>query len=305
MTFHHKNITSTENLTAQDFQIILDKARQYRAFFSREKYSDDLKGCVVINAFFENSTRTRNSFEIAAKRLGADVVNFSTSGSSVAKGESLFDTLQTLYAMSPDLLVMRHGSSGASDFATEHVRLPVLNAGDGTHQHPTQALLDAMSLLDVYPTLQGKTIGIIGDLLHSRVFRSNYFLLQTLGAKIIVSAPKTLMPHDMSMFDVEILPNAEEMIDNCDAVMTLRLQKERMQNGLIPTMKEYASCYGLLNKYFVSKQNVLVLHPGPVNYGVEIEFEIANSEQSLIRKQVANGVFIRMACMSLLYAPHY
>jgi aspartate carbamoyltransferase catalytic subunit len=261
---------------------------------------DDLRGCVVVNAFFENSTRTRTSFEIAAKRLGAHVINFNSVSSSVAKGETLFDTLQTLDAMSPDIIVMRHHSSGAAEFATHHVKSAVLNAGDGAHEHPTQALLDAMTLLDVFDSLAGKRIGIVGDVLHSRVFRSDSYLLNTLGAKIIIAAPPTLMPHDISAFKAELCGNAAELIRSCDAVMTLRLQTERMQGGLIPSLAEYASKYGLLNKHFTGYEHVYVMHPGPVNYGVEIEFEIANSPQSLIRRQVENGVFIRMACLKLL-----
>ncbi len=302
MSFPHTNIISTENLSRLDFQHILDKARGYRAFFSRESVADDLRGCVVVNAFFENSTRTRSSFEIAAKRLGAEVVNFSATGSSVAKGESLFDTLQTLEAMGPDVFVIRHPSSGAAEFATRTVQPPVINAGDGTHQHPTQALLDCMTLLDVFEILEGRRIGIVGDLLHSRVFRSNYYLLRALGAEVIVSAPETLCPHDMSAFDCQRVDNVRELIPLCDAVMTLRLQKERMNSGLIPSLGEYAKQYGLKTSDFRDRSGVYVLHPGPVNYGVEIEYELANSTQSLIRRQVANGVFIRMACLALLYS---
>ncbi len=282
--------------------MILDKARDYRAFFSHSRESDELAGRVILNAFFENSTRTRSSFEIAALRLGARVVNFSSSGSSVAKGESLFDTLQTLDAMHPDAFVIRHSASGAAEFAASCVRAAVVNAGDGMHEHPTQALLDALSLLDALGSLEGKRIGIIGDLAHSRVFRSNYHLLRALGAKLFVCAPPTLRPREIDSFDVEQCSTAEDVVHCCDAVMTLRLQKERMQSGLIPSESEYARRYGLLNRLFVSRGNVLVLHPGPVNYGVEIEYEIANSSQSLIRTQVSNGVYVRMACLSLVCA---
>ncbi len=302
MKLETKHILGTESLSLEQVHQILDKARDYRAFFSQSKQSEELRGRVMVNAFFENSTRTRSSFEIAAKRLGAEVVNFSASASSVAKGESLFDTLQTLDAMQPDVFVIRHRSSGAASFASGCVQAGVINAGDGMHEHPTQALLDVLTLLDVMGSLQEKTIGIVGDLAHSRVFRSNYHLLRLLGARVLVSAPPTLCPRDIRSFDVELLPDAQSLVSRCDAVMTLRLQKERMQSGLIPSEAEYARRYGLLNARFASHPEVWVLHPGPVNYGVEIEYEIANGKQSLIRQQVTNGVFVRMACLSMVCA---
>ncbi len=295
-----QHILGIEPTNALPIPLILDKARDYRAFFSRHSHCHDLEGVLVVNAFFENSTRTKSSFDIAAKRLGADVVSFGSSGSSISKGESLYDTLQTLDAMAPDCLVMRHRCSGAAEYASRHVRAHVLNAGDGTHEHPTQALLDAMTLIDEFGSLEGKTIGIVGDIAHSRVARSNMHLLPLLGAKVLVCSPPTLMPREWDISGVERVSSLTELLERCDAVMTLRLQLERMQSGLVPSFNEYHRHYALRQPVVSRFPQLKVLHPGPVNYGVEIDYELANGPQSLIRKQVANGVFIRMACLWLL-----
>lgn len=301
MTFPHLHIVTTQQLSRADAEYLLSEARAYRSYFLHSAdYLTDLKNCIVVNAFFENSTRTRTSFEVAAKRLGAEVVNFSSTGSSVAKGESLFDTLQTLDAMRPDIIVMRHQASGAAEFATTCTSASILNAGDGKHEHPSQALLDALTLLDALGSLEGKKIGIVGDIQHSRVARSNIYLLRTLGADVAVCAPATLLPRDVEVFGVELFSTIDEVVDWSDAIMGLRLQRERMESGLLATAGEYHRYFGIKNTHLQRKPELIVLHPGPVNYGVEIEFEAANSTQSLIRTQVANGVYIRMAMMKLL-----
>lgn len=293
------HLISTQPLSRTTIEQLIDNARSYRQHFSKtHQYRTELSGRIIVNAFFENSTRTRLSFETAAKRLGADVLTFSSSGSSVAKGESLFDTLQTIDAMVPDIIVIRHNASGASEFATTCVGCSIINAGDGKHEHPSQALLDAMTLLDVFPSLEGKTVGIVGDILHSRVARSNIHCLTALGASVVIAAPQTLMPQIPDSWKVGVADSVRELLEQSDAIMTLRLQNERMESGLLPSLGEYSARYGLRSRLFENLRHIPVLHPGPVNYGVEIDYALANSPQSLIRHQVANGVFIRMAMMT-------
>lgn len=295
-----QHITSIAHLTRSDAEHIFHLARKFREDFHQGIHQHSLEQKVVVNAFFENSTRTKNSFEIAALRLGAKVVSFSSTGSSVAKGESLFDTLQTLDAMFPDVIVMRNSLSGSAEYATRYVGASILNAGDGKHEHPSQALLDALTLLDVYETLEDRCIGIVGDIVHSRVARSNVLLLQLLGAKVFVCGPQTLIPTDISTWNVQTCTTVNELIEECDTVMALRIQKERMDAGLIGSAGEYRKFYGIQMKHIETKPSLYVMHPGPVNYGVEIDFDVANSHRSLIRKQVTNGVFIRMAMLSVL-----
>lgn len=284
----HRELAESLILSAQTFQIEFNKYGHLSPF---------LKNKIIVNAFFENSTRTRVSFEFAALRLGATVVNFSSQGSSTAKGESYFDTLQTIDALSPDVIVIRHPMSGASDFATTWTSAHILNAGDGKHEHPSQALLDAMTLHQKFGTLENLRVGIVGDILHSRVARSNIILLKTLGAKVTVCAPPTLLPRSIGAWGVEVADTAKELFEQCDAVMTLRLQLERMQSGLLPSLGEYTKRYGLTTSLVATNKDVAILHPGPVNYGVEIDFDVANSSQSLIRNQVTNGMFMRMAML--------
>lgn len=280
--------------------MILDKARGYRAFFSTETISDDLRGAVVINAFFESSTRTRSSFEIAAKRLGAHVINFQSQSSSISKGESLKDTLCTLDAMAPDIIVMRHNQSGAAEYATRLVRSRVMNAGDGMHEHPTQALLDVLTLSDFFTDLRSRSIGIVGDLLHSRVFRSNVHLLHTLGAKVHVCAPSTLVPRDMDAFPVTRHQDLHSLLASVDAVMMLRLQNERMNGGLLPRGREYGKRFGLTMEHLQRFPHLQVLHPGPANYGWEMDEAVSLHPRCHMRTQVTNGVYVRMACMKLI-----
>lgn len=300
MILSHNDIVSTRQLNADDVYKILDKARGYRAFFSTEKLSDDLRGAVVVNAFFESSTRTRSSFEIAAKRLGAEVVNFQSNSSSITKGESLKDTLLTLDAMNPDVLVMRHNAGGAADYASRLVEAHVVNAGDGMNQHPTQALLDVMTIADVLPDISSCSVGIVGDLMHSRVFRSNAYMLRNLGARVHVCGPSTLVPRDMQAFDVVVHRDLQSLLESVDVVMTLRLQNERMVGGLLPHGGEYRKRFGLTMEHMHRYPTLQVLHPGPANYGWEIDEEVTLHPNCHMRRQVTNGVFIRMACMSLL-----
>jgi aspartate carbamoyltransferase catalytic subunit len=292
------SIISTAQLQRDLAESLISSAQTFNVEFTKYGHlSPFLKNKVIVNAFFENSTRTRVSFEFAALRLGASVVNFSSQGSSTAKGESYFDTLQTIDSLSPDVIVIRHPMSGASEFATTWTSAHILNAGDGKHEHPSQALLDAMTLYQKFGSIDNKRIGIVGDILHSRVARSNITLLKTLGAKIMVCAPPTLLPRSIDTWGVEVAENVKEIIEHCSAVMTLRLQLERMQSGLLPSLGEYTKRYGLTSALLSTNKDIAILHPGPVNYGVEIDFDVANSSQSLIRNQVTNGMFMRMAML--------
>ncbi|MFM7774410.1 MAG: aspartate carbamoyltransferase catalytic subunit [Candidatus Kapaibacterium sp.] len=299
MTFPHRHILSTRQLTANDVHTILDKARGYRAFFSTERVCEDLRGVVVTNTFFESSTRTRSSFETAAKRLGAHVIDFQSQSSSISKGESLKDTLLTLDAMSPDVIVMRHSMSGAAEYAAGLVEARVMNAGDGMHEHPTQALLDFLTLTDVCTVSTPLNVGIVGDLLHSRVFRSNLRLLSTMGATVHVCGPATLIPREVDVFGVVRHPDLTSLLANVDAVMMLRLQNERMNGGLLPRGGEYRKRFGLTMDHLRAFPRLQVLHPGPANYGWEIDEEVTLDPRCHMRTQVSNGVYVRMACMAL------
>ncbi len=261
-----------------------------------------LQGRTVMNLFFESSTRTRTSFELAGKRLGADVINMSVSTSSIKKGETLIDTAMTLNAMHTDVLVVRHGDSGAVKLLSEKVNGAVMNAGDGRHEHPTQALLDALTIRRRKGRLQGLTVAICGDVQHSRVARSNILLLHTMGARVRVIGPPTLLPTAIDRFGVEVFHDMREGLKDCDIVMMLRLQTERMQGRFVPSIREYFHFFGLdREKLSHAKEDALVMHPGPMNRGVEIDSELADDiDRSVIREQVEMGVAVRMACIDLL-----
>ncbi len=282
---------------------LLDEAEKWVSL-SRQaaKHDDILRGLTQINAFFENSTRTLLSFEIAGKRLGADVVNMHAAQSSVKKGETLIDTAITLNAMKPDVIVIRHGSSGAVALIADKVDCPVLNAGDGRHEHPTQALLDALTIRRRKGSIQGLRVAICGDVLHSRVARSNILALTSLGAEVRVVAPATLMPARLDAMHVAGFTDMDAGLDGCDVVMMLRLQNERMDGSLIPSAREYHALYGLTyDRLKAAKPDALVMHPGPMNRGVEIASDVADDvNRSVIAEQVEMGVAVRMACLDVL-----
>ena len=302
------NLLSTKGMSAQSAFEILDTARELaRITDGPNKKLPTLRGRTVVNLFFEDSTRTRLSFEAAAKRLSADVINFSAKGSSVSKGESLKDTAQTIEAMGIDAVVLRHASSGAAQRLAESgwIKAKVVNAGDGTHEHPTQALLDAYTIRSHFPDhdrdFSGLHVGIVGDILHSRVARSNAYLLSSLGAKVTMVAPSTLIPTGVDRWPAELSYNLDSVIGDLDAVMMLRVQSERMSDSYFPSEREYARDYGLSeNRLNQMKKGAIVMHPGPMNRGLEISAAPADSPRSVILEQVANGVVVRMAVLYML-----
>lgn len=301
--FKHKHLLGIEQLSQFDIQTILDLADSYVAQNRQaNKKTDLLEGRTVINLFFENSTRTRTSFELAAKRLGADVINMNIEHSAVKKGETLLDTAATLNAMHPDAIVVRHGDSGAAQLLSRKMDCAVLNAGDGSHEHPTQALLDALTIRRKKKILDGLTIAICGDIAHSRVARSNVLLLTTMGARVRLIAPPTLLPSAFKYYKAEIFHDMNEGLKDVDVVMMLRLQQERMQGSFVPSIREYYHFYGLTyEKLAKAKPNALVMHPGPMNRGVEIDSALADDlSRSLVLDQVELGVAVRMACLDLL-----
>lgn len=302
MTFTRKDILGTQDLSASEISDILDMTESFVEVSTREvKKVPTLRGKTVINLFYEPSTRTRTSFEIAGKRLSADVINISSSGSSVAKGESLKDTAMTLAAMAADVIVVRHPASGVPHFIARHVPSSVINGGDGTHEHPTQALLDLFTIRQRKGTLAGLRVSIIGDIAHSRVARSNIFAMRTLGMEVRVCGPASLLPQQVESLGVRAGTNFESAIRDADVIMILRLQLERQEAGLIPSLREYSQLYGLnLQRLEQAKPDVLIMHPGPINRGVEIAPEVAEGPYSLILDQVANGVALRMALLYLL-----
>jgi len=303
MTFPHRHLLGIEQLRPEEITAILDLAEKYVALNRGDKkHSDVLSGLTQINMFFENSTRTQASFELAGKRLGADVMNMAMQASSVKKGESLIDTALTLNAMHPDLLVVRHPHSGAVDLLAQKVNCAVLNAGDGRHEHPTQALLDALTIRRAKGRLHRLSIAICGDIAHSRVARSNIMLLGKMENRIRLIGPPTLMPSGIEEFGVEVFDNMDEGLKDVDVVMMLRLQKERMDGGFIPSEREYYHRYGLdAEKLSHAKPDAIVMHPGPMNRGVEIDSDIADDiNRSVIQEQVEMGVAMRMAAMDLL-----
>lgn len=301
--FPHSHLLSIAALKPWEMLFLLDEAEKWVDFNrSRDKHDSRLAGLTQINAFFENSTRTLLSFEIAGKRLGADVVNLGVSGSSVKKGETLLDTALTLNAMHPDVIVIRHGSSGAVQLIAEKVDCPVLNAGDGRHEHPTQALLDALTIRRRKGRIEGLTVAICGDILHSRVARSNFQILASLGAKVRVVAPPTLVPAHVEQLGVDVFHDMDAGLRGVDVVMMLRLQTERMDGAYVPSTREYFRFFGLTEaRLGNAAPDVLVMHPGPMNRGVEIEGRIADDiVRSAVTEQVEMGVAVRMACLDVL-----
>ncbi len=301
--FPHRHLLGIDGLKASDIDLVLDLAEGY----VEQNRQDDkkrslLRGRTIVNLFFENSTRTRTSFELAGKRLGADVINMSVDGTSVKKGETLLDTATTLNAMHLDALVVRHHESGAVDLLAQKVNCAVINGGDGTHEHPTQALLDALTIRRRKGQLHGLTVAICGDVLHSRVARSNIALLNIMGARVRVVAPRTLLPADIDRLGVEVFHDMPRGLADVDIVMMLRLQIERMNSNFLPSTREYFHFYGLdAEKMARAKPDALIMHPGPINRGVEIDSAVADDlDRSLIREQVEMGVAVRMACLDLL-----
>lgn len=288
-----------EDLSRTEIEWILRRAKEFQRQQTPGRKLDTLRGRMVVLLFFESSTRTRTSFEIAAKRLGADSVSISVAASSVSKGESLVDTLNTLAAMRPDAIVMRHAASGAPHFLARHLPIPIINAGDGTHEHPTQALLDAMTILDHRPSLEGLKVAIIGDIAHSRVARSNVHLLTKFGADVVLCGPPTLLPEELGRLapGVKLTYRMDEAIRDADVIMMLRVQLERQFETTFPA-GEYFGFYGLRQEHVeLARPDVIVMHPGPINRGRELSSEVADSQQSVILNQVENGVFVRMAVL--------
>jgi len=305
LRFTHRHLLGIEGLYPFEITDILDRAEVYAAANRRrEQVPQSLEGRTVINLFFENSTRTRTSFERAAKRLGADVINMSVATSSIKKGETLIDTAVTLNAMHPDVLVVRHGDSGAVNLLSQKVNCAVLNAGDGTHEHPTQALLDALTIRRRKGNITGLNVAICGDVLHSRVARSNVHLLSAMGAQVRLVAPTTLLPGAMEVLGAEVYHDMREGLKGVDVVMMLRLQKERMEGAYLPSQREYFRFYGLdYDKLAMAKDDALIMHPGPMNRGVEIDSDVADDiERSAIQEQVEMGVAVRMACLEMVTA---
>ncbi|MFL5268444.1 MAG: aspartate carbamoyltransferase catalytic subunit [Stellaceae bacterium] len=303
VTFRHRHLLGIEGLSPADINQFLDLADGYVELNRQaEKKRSLLRGRTIINCFFENSTRTRTSFEVAGKRLGGDVINMSVAASSMHKGETLIDTAMTLNAMHPDVLVVRHPESGAVQLLSEKLDCAVINAGDGSHEHPTQALLDALTIRRRKGRLGGLTVAICGDVLHSRVARSNIALLNIMGAHVRVVAPRTLLPAEIERLGVEVFHSMAEGLVGVDIVMMLRLQSERMHGAFVPSTREYFRFFGLdYDKLRVAKPDALIMHPGPMNRGVEIGSEIADDiDRSLIRHQVEMGVAVRMACLEIL-----
>ena len=297
-----KHLLGLEGYPAEDIQTIIDTAFNFREVLERPiKKVPSLQGVTIVNLFFENSTRTRISFELAQKRLSADTVNFSASSSSLKKGESFKDTAQNIEAMKIDAVVMRHPTPGAAKHLTEFIDAIIINAGDGTHEHPTQAILDMMSLHEKFGRLKGLKIGIIGDILHSRVALSNIYGLTSMGAEVTICGPPNLIPSFLQDLNVNYNDNLDEVIDWADALNVLRIQRERMGIGLVPSNREYRATFGItqerLNKH---EKEIIIMHPGPMNRGVEIDGSVADSNQAIILDQVLNGVASRMAILYLL-----
>jgi aspartate carbamoyltransferase catalytic subunit len=299
---HTRHLLGIEDLSAPEIDLILQTSFAMKEIGTRPiKKVPTLRGRTIVNLFFEPSTRTRMSFELAEKRLSADTLGMTTAGSSVAKGETLVDTARTLEAMSPDMIVIRHGSSGAPHQLARICRASIVNAGDGTHEHPTQALLDAFTMLERKGRLAGLKVAIVGDLLHSRVFRSNALLLTRMGAEVRACAPTTLVPAGLAASGIHVTSSLKEAVTGADVVMMLRLQVERMQGLFLPSMREYFTLFGLTPAMLEhAAPDVIVMHPGPMNRGVEIDSAVADGPWSVILDQVSNGVAVRMAVLYLL-----
>ena len=297
-----KHLLGIKDLSIEEIELIFDTTKMFKEVLSRPiKKVPSLRHLTIANIFFENSTRTKLSFELAEKRLSADIINFSSSLSSVIKGESLLDTINNILVMKVDMIVMRHPSPGAPHFISDKINASIINAGDGTHEHPTQALLDSFSIKEKLGSLKGKKIAIIGDILHSRVAISNIYSLQKLGAEVMLCGPKTLMPKFISEFGVIIENDIKKALKWCDVANVLRIQLERQEVKYFPSLREYSLYFGI-NKKLLDKINkdVIIMHPGPINRGIEISSDVADSKNSIILNQVENGVAIRMAVMYLL-----
>ena len=298
------HLTGIKDLSKEDIDLIFKTADSFKEVINRPiKKVPSLRDITIANIFFENSTRTKLSFELAEKRLSADIINFSASGSSVKKGETLIDTVNNILSMKVDMVVMRHPNPGAALFLSKKVNAKIINAGDGTHEHPTQALLDAYSIREKLGAIQGKKVVIVGDILHSRVALSNIYCLQKLGAEIMVCGPTTLIPKDMNFLNIKISHNLREALEWCDVANMLRIQSERQEISYFPSLREYSMQFGL-NKEILNSlsKEIVIMHPGPINRGVEITSDVADSKQSIILNQVENGVAIRMAVIYLLAA---
>ena len=300
--FNKKHLLSIESLSTSEINDILNLAEKYvNLNRKKKKHLDLLKGLTQINMFFENSTRTRMSFELAQRRLSADSINFSAPSSSLKKGESLKDTIQNIEAMKIDAIVMRHPHAGSPKLLTNFVNAIIINAGDGTHEHPTQAILDLMSLYEKFGKIKGLNIGIIGDVTHSRVARSNIFGLITMGAKVTICGPPNLVPKFTDGLNIKVNHSVDDVIDWADAIIVLRIQKERMGQSLIPSIREYRSMFGITKERLrIHKKEIVIMHPGPINRGIEIDSIVADSDQAIILDQVLNGVASRMAILFLL-----
>jgi aspartate carbamoyltransferase catalytic subunit len=303
MQLSTKHLLGIRDLHAQDIQLILDTATQFKEVLQRPiKKVPSLRDVTIVNLFYENSTRTRISFELAEKRLSADTINFTASGSSVSKGETLLDTVNNILSMKVDMVVMRHSASGAPHFLAKHIPAIIVNAGDGINEHPTQALLDAFSIREKLGTLEGKKIAIIGDIMHSRVALSNIYLLQKIGAEVTVAGPPTLIPkYIQEALGVRVEYDVKKALQWCDVANILRIQLERQNQVLFSSLREYNLAFGVSKKMLDElDKEIFVMHPGPINRGVEIDSDVADSKQSLILQQVENGVAVRMAVLYLL-----
>jgi len=302
MQFRKKDLLGIKQLEPEEINLILETSETFKEISTRPiKKVPTLRGRTVVHLFYEPSTRTRTSFEIAAKRLSADTFNISASTSSIVKGETLLDTAKNLEAMNPDVIVLRHSAAGAPHLLARHVQASVINAGDGMHEHPTQALLDLLTIKDKKGTISGQTVAIIGDIAHSRVARSNVWALTKMGARVLVAGPTTMIPHDLDKLGVEVFYRPEDVIPKADVIMMLRIQLERQGQMLLPSLREYARVFGLDEKKLSqAKPDVLIMHPGPINRGVEISPAVADGPYSVILDQVNNGVAVRMALLYLL-----
>ena len=301
-----KHLLGIKDITREDIELIFETADNFKDVINRPiKKVPSLRDVTIANVFFENSTRTRLSFELAQKRLSADVINFSASNSSVKKGETLLDTVNNILAMKVDMIVMRHASVGAPHFLAKHIKANIINAGDGTHEHPTQALLDTFSIREKLGEVSGKRVAIIGDILHSRVALSNIFALQKLGAKVMVCGPPTLLPKFIGQLGIEVEFDVKKALQWCDVANVLRIQLERQHIKYFPSLREYSLYYGITKKLLDSlKKQIVVMHPGPINRGVELSSDAADSQHSIILDQVENGVAVRMAVLYLLAGAH-
>ncbi len=303
MQLSTKHLLGIKDLQLRDIELILSTATEFKEVLQRPiKKVPSLRDTTIVNLFYENSTRTRISFELAEKRLSADTLNFTASGSSVSKGETLLDTVNNILSMKVDMVVMRHSASGAPHFLAKHIPAAIINAGDGINEHPTQALLDAFSIKEKCGALEGKKIVLIGDIMHSRVALSNIYLLKKAGAEVMVAGPPTLIPkHISKAFDIRVEYNLKKALQWCDVANVLRIQLERQNQVLFSSLREYNLAYGVSKKILESiNKEIVILHPGPVNRGVEIDSDVADSKQSIILQQVENGVAVRMAVLYLL-----